>query len=408
MIGMDEVVFFALCAAPFVLIGLVWRARVRAARAHTESWRNALHQLRTDRRAAQLDPKGALGSHGVDWVTRQERHHASLSFMEVSTEVEFGTSAEGNRPLLHWSLVVARLPTALDLGLAAQSRTSLPRVSPAGDPAANAWLTTLAEAFDSPGMPTGHKDVDDVMLFWAREPARLPALISSDLRRGLLGVRAGIHVSLTDTEVRLEHQGVMYPELALWMIHDAAWLAHALVEAAHHVPPSAWALQYRPIFEHAARALGLRYTLAPPMLGGVLGGVAVQCTLILGRVEDPPGLRLYAAFPRPLGLGLHLRPAQDGGLGLMRARDVQLGDALLDDKLDVHGDHPAAIQALFDARARALLHHLRDRGRIYVDDAGIRLESFGSADPRDLLPSLERVTELARLLTHRRSALPAT
>ncbi len=395
------VMFAGFMASPFVIIGLVHWGHVRAARAHAQRWRGAVARLNADGTAAPVTHDAAPLGHSQAALVRYPGHRADLSFAGVRVAVECG-SARGRRyeGLFHWSTVVAHLSPPLDLGLTVRRGISLPKPERVGSFGSLRWLETLgADMFDQRGVPTGDWELDRRFHFWAREPARLHSLMSPEVRRGLIGASSVLSVSMTDLAIRFEHRGNVDDRLATWMIHDAAWLANAITHAAQHVPPSAWALHYRPLFEHAAKALGFRYTLTPAMLAGQLGGLQVWCWLVMRRTDESPGVRLQVAFAEPLGLGLKLRPAQDGSFGLLRPRDVQIGDRLLDDKLDIHADDLIGVQVAFDQRARALLHHLRDRGRVYIDDQAVALESQGSLDPRDLVPLLQRARDLAALLS---------
>ncbi len=233
----------------------------------------------------------------------------------------------------------------------------------------------------------------------AHEPEQLRAVLTDPIRAALRSAWGSATVRVTDRSVELERLDHVDEAFAVWAIHDSAWLARALADAAAHVPVSPRLRPYLPAMKQVAAHTGLAFTTTPLGMRGLLRGIDVALTAFRDESTDQPGLRLQAAFPQPLGFGLHLRPSEDGTFGFLRPRDVQIGDRLLDDKLDIHATDPLGVQVVFDANARAMLHHLRDRGRVYVDDHTVSLESRGSVHPQDLLPTLHHVRDFAALLS---------
>ena len=383
---------------------LIYRFRWVAARSFAETWRDALAPFASgDARAHGGAAAGSIEySPGRPFIAYP---HVNGSVVVHGVRVQVNCTSyvhrsRNNSYLVTSSRVVATLQAPLDLAMQIRRGASGPAPTYRNTDALSGWLMRMSDSiqYGARGVAIGDPELERHLYLWAREPARLNALLTWPIRRALLAANGRLELNVDDAQVVFASTERATHTFATWMIHDAAWLANAITHAAQHVPPSAWALHYRPLFEHAAKALGFRYTLTPAMLAGQLGGLQVWCWLVMRRTDESPGVRLQVAFAEPLGLGLKLRPAQDGSFGLLRPRDVQIGDRLLDDKLDIHADDLIGVQVAFDQRARALLHHLRDRGRVYIDDQAVALESQGSLDPRDLVPLLQRARDLAALL----------
>jgi hypothetical protein len=383
---------------------LIYRFRWVAARGFAETWRDALAPFASGDARAQ----GGAGAGSIQYSPGRpffSYPHVNASIVVHGVRVQVNCTsyvyrARRSSYLVTTSRVVAAIQPPLDLAM--QIRRGASGLAPqyAGTNALSSWLMRMSDSiqYGARGVAIGDPELERHLYLWAREPARLSALLTWPIRRALLAANQRLKLNVDDQQVVFESGERATHTFATWMVHDAAWLASAITHAARHVPPSAWAQHYRPLFEHAAKALGFRYTLSPAMLAGQLGGLSVWCWLVMRRTDESPGIRLQVAFAEPLGLGLKLRPAQDGSFGFLRPRDVQLGDAMLDDKLDIHATDPLGVQVAFDAKARALLHHLRDRGRVYIDDQAVALESEGALDPRDLVPLLQRARDLAALL----------
>jgi hypothetical protein len=382
----------------------VYRLRWVAARDFAETWREAVRPYVEGAARAPGSAPGSLSYSAGRPFFSFPHVNATLVVHGVRVQVSCSSYVQRSRnsaSLVTSSRVVAAVQPPLDLAMAIRRGASGPAPRYENTGALSSWLLRAADPFvyGVRGIAIGDPELERHLYLWAREPARLSALLTWPIRRALLTANARLILHVDDRQVAFTSTERATPAFATWMIHDAAWLASAITHAAQHVPPSAWAIHYRPLFEHAAKALGFRYTLSPAMLSGQLGGFTVWCWLVIRRNDESPGIRLQVAFPEPLGLGLRLRPAQDDTFGFLRPRDVQIGDALLDEKLDIHANDPMGVQVAFDQRARALLHHLRDRGRVYADDHALALESQGSLDPRDLVPLLQWARDLAALLT---------
>ena len=372
-------------------------ARGPVAPAHI--WQRAMRHLVTTTSAREVPSYVAL---------RAQRQlstvfFAAMSFNGIHVEVLAGWYLQTTRYSSVWKLrsaVTAHLPMSLELGLdirPGRSRSSLP------SPAKGLARVLSTKVNLSPGVALGTEVGDPVLeeryYLHAHEPEQLRALLTTPIRAALVDSWRSASVTITDRYVQLERYEHVDEAFAVWAIHDSAWLARALVDAAAHVPVSPRLRPYLPAMKQVAAHTGLAFTTTPLGMRGLLRGIDVALTAFRDESTDQPGLRLQAAFPQPLGFGLHLRPSEDGTFGFLRPRDVQIGDRLLDDKLDIHATDPLGVQVVFDANARAMLHHLRDRGRVYVDDHTVSLESRGSVHPQDLLPTLHHVRDFAALLS---------
>lgn len=360
-----------------------WRSALRALDEVTaprapippaQVWRRAVEHLVSTTPARVVDSQAS-----AQW-RRDPNTWVSVAVLShgVHVEIHVGWFENSRRSrmseLVLKSSVTAYLPMSLELGL---------RIRPG--------RSTSAELGDSV--------LESRYFLHAHEPEQLRAILTDPIRAALRSAWGSATVRLTDRSVEVERLGHVDEAFAVWAIHDSAWLARALVDAAAHVPVSPRLRPYLPAMKQVAAHTGLAFTTTPLGMRGLLRGIDVALTAFRDESTDQPGLRLQAAFPQPLGFGLHLRPTEDGTFGFLRPRDVQIGDRLLDDKLDIHATDTHGVQAVFDAKARAMLHHLRDRGRVYIDDHTVSLESRGSVHPQDLLPTLHSVRDFAALLS---------
>jgi len=110
---------------------------------------------------------------------------------------------------------------------------------------------------------------------------------------------------------------------------------------------------------------------------------------------------LWAPFPLALGLGLDLRPQRSGLSSLFVAADLELGDPSFDAAFEVRGNDAESVRRLLDEPLRRALFELRERGSLRLDDRGLRLELTGVVDPRDVVPTLRELRDVAAGIVER-------
>jgi hypothetical protein len=342
-------------------------------------WVNARWPNQSDEHWARLARERGLLRWGdraygfIDGVPVLAEHEARLSLHKKSDDI--------------YTVVKAQVLPHLDLGLSVCVKSAGLRVQE-------------QLGLRAPDVLTGHAEFDEAFYVGGWEPERVRALVSPEIRQGLATIGRRGSLRIEDGFVHLEHHGPIDPSFTSWCLDTAVWAVQALQRAAPSVPPSPLTVPYLPAYDQAARVLGLGWRATPAALGGLLDGVQVWAQLTR-RNATTLGCDLYAAYPQPFGLGLGLRSRRGGSALLLSSPEIELGEPSFDERFDVHARDAEAARAVFDADLRARISYLADRGGLSADDFGARLVMEGAPDPRDVVPTLRLLRDLAAELSRR-------
>jgi hypothetical protein len=294
-------------------------------------------------------------------------------------------AGQSNLPMI---VVRAMIVPELDLGLHVRAETM-------GD----AFLDWVASASKT-DVETGDARFDVPFRVAAHEAERARALLDVEIRAAAIRLPADGFFEVDDRLVRLAVPYELDGERAAWAIETAVWFAKALGESARQVPPAPTVKPHLPAYRKAAEVLGLELSETPAALRGSLEGVEVCVQLARKSATESVSI-LWAPFPLALGLGLDVRPQQGGLRALFAARDIELGDGRFDAAFVVRGNDESSVRRLLDEPIRRALLELRERGSLVLDDRGLRLELAGVVDPRDVVPTLRELRDVACGLVER-------
>lgn len=344
----------------------------------------ALHLVRAHRAKFDAMLARVAGKHRLAVVTNGLEGVVEGVPVALAREL-WSHEGKSNQPMF---VVRAMIVPELDLGLRLRPETM-------GD----ALLDWVASASKT-DIETGDARFDVPFRVAAHEAERARALLDDEIRAAALRLPADASFELDDRSVRLAVPVELDAERASWAIETAVWFARAVGEAAREVPPAPMVKPHLAAYREAAEVLGLAFSETPAALRGSLDGLEV-CVQLARRSATEAASILWATFPVALGLGLDVRPQRAGLGALFAAADIELGDARFDAAFVVRGNDAASVRGLLDEPVRAALFALRERGSLVLDDRGLRLELGGVVDPRDVVPTLRELRDVAAELVDR-------
>ncbi len=366
----ETAVLATLMAGVFAVPGLAVAHALRSVRAQRAKLDAALAEVAA---AHQL----AVVASGLEGVLDEVP-------LSLTREV-WNHEGQSNQPMF---VARAMIVPELDLGLRVRAET-------AGD----ALLDWVASASKT-DIETGDPRFDVPYRVAAFEAERARALLDPEIRAAALRLPVDASLELDDRLVRLAVPAELAEERLSWVLQTATWFAKALGEAARQVPAAPMVRPHLAAYRAAAEVLGLELSETPAALRGWLEGVEV-CVQLARRSATEAASILWAPFPLALGLGLDLRPQRSGLSSLFVAADLELGDPSFDAAFEVRGNDAESVRRLLDEPLRRALFELRERGSLRLDDRGLRLELTGVVDPRDVVPTLRELRDVAAGIVER-------
>jgi hypothetical protein len=305
-----------------------------------------------------------------------------------SVQVRTETRGKNKQAFTIWEAV---LSPPFDLGLSVREQ---------------GMFSGVAALFGQQDVPTGDRSFDEQFLAQGDEPARVRAVLTPETRSLLAKIsNAGYDVSVSDAGVHVETGGAEdHAGRLKAILQNTAALARALERARGQVPVAAALAPHREKWAQYAEHLGLRGLDCPLCMWGELEGLHVQA--YAARADDGAyQLSVLVKFPKPLGLGLSLRPRTtfDHFSSLFGGQDIATGDARFDRVFTLKASTEQLASRLFDDRVRERLLELHDKHPVHLFDNGVHVTAQSLADPAQVprliaeaKGILEDIYELAR------------
>lgn len=339
------------------------------------------HHKTKARRTTWADVAARMGLHYAG-----DRIWGAVRGQPVECRIEARGSGKSRT---YWTVVVAPLRPQLDLGLLARHEGLLAK---AGE--------SLLGIED---VKTGDSVFDSAFWLGGDETARVAALLSPELRAGLVEAqRTERSIAMNDSGVRIDHRGMVSSEQWLrWALETVPELARGAQWARAAVPVASPLAHQLPLWESFARAQGLQLLATPLVMWGRLEGLEVD--VYAARVARLSYvLEVLARYPQPLGIDLTVRPPQafDGLAAFFGGQYISLGDREFDARFVVKSSQPElAAQALVPQLRQAVLA-LAARGLLVtVRDDGVAIRTPGfPATPLETLADVRAAVTVAQLV----------
>lgn len=331
--------------------------------------------VRRDRTRTDATWRRVAESTGLSFVPGPRSHVEGLrDGLRVTIAVEGGSTRQGQART--YTQVETHLSVPLDLGLSIRQFGLHDRV-----------------LHPAPDQALGNPDFDPIFHVGGDDPERVRHVVGAALQRHVLKQFAGTDLFVSDRSVMVRRLGVVQDERWLRWAVQATSRAGRLLELRRTTCPMAGPLaSHRRRWLSFGRVHGLELSETPLGLSGLIEGAEVS--VYAARTDRLTyALEIALVFPRPLGLGLSVRP-----LGLSDRIAVYLGgDDLRFDEPDfdaafrVQTQQPeATAERLSPAVRRALLRLRRQVGPPALDDFAIRLRSTRFPKDPAAMPKLVR------------------
>lgn len=262
--------------------------------------------------------------------------------------------------------------------------------------------TKLGHLLGKHDVDVGDPAFDEAFEVKGDEPERVKALLTPELRAGLLAwKRANASFYVTDEGAFLFTLPGAYSTLSAETLEAnllaTVSLARALREALRHVPPSTVLAAHVEAWSEYAASHGLGFAASPLRAWGTLDGSAFVARAVAVANHDY-GVDLRLRFPVRLPWSISVRPARFFDF-LERTGDavrIVTGDPDFDHELHVVTTDPAGAKAFLDDDVRAALLGLhRDEGDLSLDADGMSVRTKTMTDPAGFGRIVDRVARVA-------------
>jgi hypothetical protein len=223
--------------------------------------------------------------------------------------------------------------------------------------------------------------------------SRVAALLDGGVHDGLLALAAHGEVTIHDGFIQLIERSEAFAEDAIVRsIELLAGAADRVDERRSVMPVREELAAFVPTCERLAEHLGFRLVRSPLGVVGTIDGVPARAYM---RAEgDSWELAIEADCPHDPGfkvkISKHRRSLLEK-LRLAKQDDVELGDPILDDALDVRTDDAEALRARLGGDERAHLLALSQAGDLVLFNDGVRLRRAKRADAPLLIRAAVKV-----------------